>query len=156
MTTIPQPHRRLRRSLVAVTATAALALAGCGDDEPTSTTPTPSESPSASESGKADDKPGRDKKTTPPASTDEVVVDVSIVGDDVTPVAQSVDLGVGETLLLEVESDRAGELHVHSSPEQTVAFEAGSSKLDLTFDKPGSVDVEEHESGALIVRVLVQ
>ncbi len=153
MTTIPQPHRRLRRSLVAVTATAALALAGCGDDEPTSTTPTPSESPSASES---EDKPGRDKKTTPPAATDEVVVDVSIVGDDVTPVAQSVDLGVGETLLLEVESDRAGELHVHSSPEQTVAFEAGSSKLDLTFDKPGSVDVEEHESGALIVRVLVQ
>ena len=87
---------------------------------------------------------------------DEVVVDVSIVGSDVTPVAQQVELGVGETLLLEVESDRAGELHVHSSPEQVVDFAAGSSELDLTFDKPGSVDIEEHQSGALIARVLVQ
>ena len=87
---------------------------------------------------------------------DEVTVDVTIVGDEVTPVAQSVELGVGETLLLDINSDRAGELHVHSSPEQFADFQPGSSELDLTFDKPGSVDVEEHGSSALIVRVLVR
>ena len=159
MTLVPTQHQRLRRTLVAVSAAAALALAGCGDDEPEagSTPAQATDSHDASEhSDSAEPKKKREKKTTPPASVDEVVVDVSIVGDDVTPVAQSVELGVGETLLLEVESDRAGELHVHSSPEQFANFEAGSSKLDFTFDKPGSVDIEEHESGALIVRVLVQ
>ena len=158
MTLVSSTHQRLRRTLVAVSAAAVLALAGCGGDEPESqSTPEPTDSHDASEhSDSAEPKKKRDKKTTPPAPVDEVVVDVAIVGDDVTPVAQSVDLAVGETLLLEVESDRAGELHVHSSPEQFANFQAGSSKLDFTFDKPGSVDIEEHESGALIVRVLVK
>ena len=148
-------HRR--RTLVALLAALTLTLAGCGGDEPEAgggSTPS-ADAPSTSEPSESA-KPKRDQSTSPPESVDEVVVDVSIVGDDVTPVAQQVELGVGETLLLEVESDRAGELHVHSSPEQEVDFAAGSSRLDLTFDKPGSVDIEEHESGALIVRVLVQ
>lgn len=149
---------RLHRPLVSVTAVAVLALAGCGGDEPTTegapgTTPTASAdapSPSASKT------PKRSDTTAPPASAEEVTVDVTITGDDVTPVAQQVELAVGETLLLDVTSDRAGELHVHSSPEQYADFEAGSAQLDFTFDKPGSVDIEEHDSGALIVRVLVQ
>src|SRR5687768_4891725 len=152
MTTSP-----LRRALVALAATATLALGGCGGEEPetdagsaSSAESTPTEQPSKAE------KPSRDKETSPPAPVDEVVVDVTIAGGEVTPVAQSVELGVGETLLLEVNSDRAGELHVHSSPEQVADFEAGASQLDFTFDKPGSVDIEEHESGALIVRVLVK
>jgi hypothetical protein len=148
---------RPRRTLVALAATVTLALAGCGGDDP-ETESTSATSPSASDSPTAEEsKPSKpSKKTSPPEPVDEVVVDVSIVGDDVTPVAQSVELGVGETLLLEVTSDRAGELHVHSSPEQFADFQAGASQLDFTFDKPGSVDIEEHDSGALIVRVLVQ
>jgi hypothetical protein len=45
---------------------------------------------------------------------------------------------------------------VHSNPEQELAFRSGDNELRLTFDKPGQVDVEEHESGALILRVLVK
>ena len=147
-------HRRLRRSSIALTASTALALSGCGGDEP-ETQSTPSASPTASDTPSPSKAKPADE-TSPPASVDEVVVDVTIVGDDVTPVAQSVELAVGETLLLEVNSDRAGELHVHSSPEQFADFAAGASQLDFTFDKPGSVDIEEHDSGVLIVRVLVQ
>lgn len=153
MTTATKPHP-LRRSLLALTATAALLLGGCGEDEPAATEEPAASggSPSASESKE----PKRTKETSPPEPVEEVAVDVSITGDDVTPVAQQVELGVGETLLLRVDSDRAGELHVHSSPEQFVNFAAGASELDLKFDKPGSVDIEEHDSGALIARVLVQ
>lgn len=157
MTNATTLHPRLRRTFVALTATTALALSGCGGDEP-ETQSTPSASPTASDTPS----PSKSKKAEPadetsaPASVDEVVVDVTIAGDDVTPVAQSVELAVGETLLLEVNSDRAGELHVHSSPEQFADFAAGASQLDFTFDKPGSVDIEEHDSGELIVRVLVQ
>jgi len=34
-------------------------------------------------------------------------------------------------------------------------FEAGRSDVEITLDKPGSVDVEEHESETLILRILV-
>jgi hypothetical protein len=144
-----------RRTLVALAAVLTLTLAGCGGEEPEADTAAATTEPSPSDEKPAR-KSGTDKKTSAPDPVDEVVVDVSIVGDDVTPVAQRVELAVGETLLLEVNSDRAGELHVHSSPEQFADFEAGASRLDFTFDKPGSVDIEEHESGALIARVLVQ
>ena len=150
-------HPRLRRTLVAATATAVLVLAGCGDDDTdTSVEATPSSTPSSSPSESKKDEPKTSDETSAPPSVDEVEVDVSIVGDDVTPVAQEVDLAVGETLLLNITSDRAGELHVHSSPEQELPFEAGSSTVDVTIDKPGSVDIEEHESGQLLVRVLVK
>ena len=145
----------LRRALVALTAMTVLAVGGCGDDEPAAQSPSsPSASASSPSPSEKEPRPGKD--TSPPAPVDEVVVDVTIAGGEVTPVAQEVQLGVGETLLLEVSSDRGGELHVHSAPEQFADFEAGASRLDFTFDKPGSVDVEEHASGALVVRVLVR
>jgi hypothetical protein len=148
-------HAHLRRTLVALSAATVLALAGCGGDDSeaqtldTSDSPAASESPSTSESGKP-------KQSSESPAADEVTVKVSIKGGDVTPVAQAVDLGVGETLVLAIDSDRGGELHVHSTPEQMVEFQSGASRHELTFDKPGSVDIEEHESGALIARVLVK
>ena len=138
-------HPPLRRTLIAVTATAVLALAGCGgDDEPSTSEPSASESSGSGQS-----------PTSKPANG-ATQVDVTIEGDDVTPVAQAVQIGVGETVVLNVTSDRAGELHVHSSPEQEFEFEPGTSEIEVTLDKPGSVDIEEHESDALIVRVLVK
>ena len=148
MTTTPA---RLRRALVAGTAATVLVLAGCGGDTDSDVSPESSESTSPSPA------PSKDtKETSPPAEAEEVTIDVTIEGDQVTPVAQSVEIGVGETLVLDVTSDRAGELHVHSSPEQELEFQAGSTPLDVTLDQPGSVDIEEHESGALVVRVLVK
>ena len=81
---------------------------------------------------------------------------MTIRGGSVEPLAQSLKAEVGETVTLGITSDRAGELHVHSTPEQYEEFGAGRSKVEMTFDKPGAVDVEEHESGALVLRVLVQ
>jgi hypothetical protein len=81
---------------------------------------------------------------------------VDVTGDTVTPVAQELDLGVGETLRITVTSDRAGELHVHSDPEHAFAFTSGTSTFELTLDTPGSVDIEEHVSDALVARVLVR
>jgi hypothetical protein len=144
---------RIVQAPIALALAATLTLAGCGDEEPEAggdTSPTPTET--TSESTSPDESP-----SASPSPTEEAGqrVAVTIKGDDVKPVAQQVEVGVGEKLVLEVTSDRAGELHVHSNPEQEPAFESGSSRIVLTFDKPGQVDVEEHESGALILRVLV-
>lgn len=129
----------VRQGLVALCAVALLLLSGCGGEETSSTTPTGSASQSDEPTAKADSQ-----------------IDVTIEGDKVTPVAQAVQLEVGQTLQINVTSDRSGELHVHSSPEQEFEFEAGTSQFQVTLDKPGSVDIEEHVSDALIVRVLVQ
>ena len=129
----------------------ALGLAGCGDDSPStpavSSTPTaPASTPSASESS---------APASPPAPVGpslELVVD----GDSVEPVGRKIEAAVGDTLVIRVTSDRAGELHVHSSPEQELGFEPGTTELEVDLTQPGQVDVEEHESDTLIARVLVQ
>ena len=139
---------------VAGFAFAAVALTACGGqaDEPEAapsdspSTAAPSEPPSETSSKK------HAKKAEPAGATAEV----TIKGGSVNPVAQSVEVGVGEPVTLEVTSDRAGELHVHSTPEQYKQFEQGRSTIEMVFDKPGAVDVEEHESHTLVLRVLVR
>jgi hypothetical protein len=144
----------LRTSFVAVALTASLVLAGCGDDEPEAeATPTPTEAVEESPSETPSETPSPSESA---AEEPGVAVDVTIAGDDVSPMAQAVEVGVGEPLVLSVDSDRAGELHVHSNPEQTFALSAGREEIEITFDKPGQVDIEEHESGALLLRVLVR
>ena len=129
----------------------ALGLAGCGDDgpsEPTgATTPTaPASTPSSTEG------------STPasPAPAVGPSLDVSVEGDKIDPVGKAIDAKSGDTLLITITSDRAGELHVHTSPEQELEFKAGTTKLEVELKQPGQVDVEEHASDTLIARVLVK
>src|SRR4051794_1307632 len=105
------PLPPLRRTLTVLAAATALALAGCGGEKPDSSA-SPEHSDHSSSAG--------------PSSAAAATVDVKIEGDEVTPVAQAVEIGVGDTIALNVTSDRSGELHVHSSPEQELEFEPGT------------------------------
>jgi hypothetical protein len=136
----------------------AVALTACGGeaDEPEAA---PTDSTTASESPSASPSPSEspsDKATEKPDKPAAASAEVTIKGGSVAPVAQSVKAAVGEQVTLEITSDRAGELHVHATPEQYLEFGEGRSTVEMVFDKPGAVDVEEHESGALVLRVLVQ
>jgi hypothetical protein len=55
-----------------------------------------------------------------------------------------------------VTSDEAGELHVHSDPEQTLSYDEGTTTLELTVDQPGVVEVERHEPEALVLQLEVR
>jgi hypothetical protein len=153
-----------RSTLTALALAATVALAGCGDDEPETeptSTPTPSVTTSATPSATPSVTPTPtetpSKSATPSESAAAATsVEVTIEGDAVSPMAESVELEVGEPLVLDVTSDRAGELHVHSNPEQTFAVEPGSQTIEVVLDKPGQVDIEEHGSHALVLRVLVR
>lgn len=125
-----------------------VALAGCGSDGPAPET-APTDSTSSPSSQGPSTSPGSD---APSGSS----LQVTVSGSDVSPLGETVELSVGDTLTVSVSADRAGELHVHSSPEQYVEFEAGETTQQVTLDKPGQVDIEEHESGALIARLLVE
>ena len=158
-----------RRTLAGAGAALLLAatLTACGGDpEPSSASEpesqsvesdTPSQSPSESASDSPSKSPSESPSNSPSASEDAgPTLEVEVEGDEVKPVAQRLDLAVGERLTITVQADRAGELHVHSDPEHTFAFGPGTKKFQLTVDTPGSVDIEEHESDALVARVLVR
>jgi len=67
-----------------------------------------------------------------------------------------VDLAIREELVFEIVSDRPGELHVHSKPEQYVQFDAGRTRAVISMQIPGSMQVEEHDTSAVVAIVEVR
>ncbi|HEY0776323.1 MAG TPA: hypothetical protein VGD51_19720 [Nocardioidaceae bacterium] len=130
----------MRRALAAF-AVAALVLTGCGEsEEPTTSQATVSESPEQSES----------------PSQEPEAIEIEIEGDRVEPNGMRVEAATGEPVTLAVKSDRAAELHVHSSPEQVLEVEPGESTLELVIERPGIVDIEEHDSGLVVLQLEVR
>jgi hypothetical protein len=90
------------------------------------------------------------------ASPSGTVVRIKIAGDTVDPTGSRVQVKRGEPVTLLIDADKAGELHVHSSPEQHIEFPAGTSAATLTLDQPGVVEVEDHALDKLIVQLEVR
>lgn len=84
-----------------------------------------------------------------------MVVEIEIEEDEISPNGARIELEIGEPVILELESDRAGELHVHSTPEQVVEFGPGTTQRELVIEQPGVVEVEEHESGFVVLQLQV-
>jgi hypothetical protein len=142
------------RIRLAALAVLLLALGACGGDDESTADPEAEPSQTSAPATPVPTPTPTDAPVSTPAETpeepDEEALDVEIAGDEVSPNAAAVDLDTGEPLVLRITADRAGELHVHSRPEQYVEFAAGTSEHELVVDTPGSVEVEEHESGAVV------
>jgi hypothetical protein len=141
--------RRVLSRLAPLTLVLALGLAACGDggdDEPAATPD--SSSPSASTSEGAGEGASADG--------DSAAVTVTREGDTFTPNGERVELEVGQTLDLTITSDVAGEFHVHSTPEQEIAYDAGTSEHQITIDRPGVVEVESHEPASIVLQLEVR
>ncbi len=87
---------------------------------------------------------------------DSVAVTVTRKGDTFTPNGERVELGVDQTLVLTIDADEAGEIHVHSTPEQEIPYDAGTSEHELTIDRPGVVEVESHEPEVVLLQLEVR
>lgn len=133
------------RALTGAAATVlALTLSACGDSEDPVAAPTPTTSAAS-----ADPTP----TPTPTPTPEGTVIELTI--GDAQP-GRRVKVAVGEKVVLRVIATQAGELHVHSSPEQELDFPAGSTDLTVVFDQPGIVDVEDHGSDTLLVQLEVR
>ncbi|GAA0985677.1 hypothetical protein ENKNEFLB_01692 [Nocardioides aquaticus] len=127
-------------------------LAACGTEDaaaPTGdgvATAPPSATPSTTSSGPSGDEPSRSQVAEPAPADLAVVVD----GAEITPNAQEISVDVGDPLSVSVEADRAGELHVHSKPEQYFPFQPGETSFELTVQTPGSVEVEDDDTGDVV------
>jgi len=98
-----------------------------------------------------------DSETPEPSSQDPEVIQVTIEGDSVTPNGDRVEVSVGQEIDLEVTADAPGEIHVHSTPEQELEYDEGTSTVTIQpIDKPGTVDVESHSLEKTIVQLEVR
>lgn len=155
---MPTHHRHLRRfsTTIAATFTLVLAPAACGGaDEDTAppaepTNATSSVTPSAASSPAAPVSPSTESTDLGPLLT------ITIDGEEVSPNAEEIHLGTGEKLLVEIDSDRAGELHIHSAPEQFVQFAEGTTDGEIVVNTPGTVEVEDHDTGAVVALIEVR
>ncbi len=135
---------RRRFGLAALVAALALGVTGCGGT-----------------SGRAAGD-GQDITATPAAQATEAppadakVIGVTITKDSVSPAGARIEVKRNQPVVLEIDAVAAGELHVHSSPEQHIAFPAGKSRVQLKLDQPGVVDVEDHHLDKVIVQLEVK
>lgn len=118
--------------------------------------PSPSGSPAEAPSGSARPTATPSQPAVSTISEPEPDVEIEIDGDQVSPTGDRVQARAGEPVVLRVVSDVAGQLHIHSSPEQLVEFAAGTSRHEFTVDRPGIVDVELHEPAVTLVQLEVR
>lgn len=119
--------------------TASEARTDAPSDSPTEATRAPTTSPAPS-------------KTEEPEATTPTL-EVTITGDKVSPNAQEISIDRGEALTITVVSDRAGELHAHTKPDQYIEFGTGRTEATLTTDVPGVFEIEDHETEAVVAQV---
>ena len=146
-----------RAALIGIAGALVAVLTGCGGTEDSAA---PQSTPSRSIVTDSPSPPaGTVSSSASPTSTPTKTgprVEVRIDGDKVTPRAARVDAKVGKPVTFVITSDRPGGLHVHSTPSQTPKFGKGTTTIEVTIDRPGVVEVEEHESNAVIVQLEVR
>lgn len=124
-----------------------VSLTGCGDDGD-------ADPPATTQSSTSDTTP--DTGSDSPNEEDTAAVTVTREGDTFTPNGERVELGVDQTLVLTITADEAGEIHVHSTPEQEIVYDAGTSEHEITIDRPGVVEVESHEPDLILLQLEVR
>lgn len=84
-------------------------------------------------------------------------VEITFSGGTVTPNGKDVAVARGQDVELVIKADKPGELHVHTTEEQEVAFSAGTTTKLLELDEPpGVVEVESHDLGLVVVKLEIR
>lgn len=122
-------------------------LTACGDGGEE-----PSDSASTSTPGASDGTPA----ATSTPEDEAPAITVTRKGDTFTPNGARVDAEIDQPFVLTIASDEAGELHVHSVPEQEITYEAGTSEHEITIDRPGVVEVESHDPDVIVLQLEVR
>lgn len=125
----------------------AIAIAGCGSGPATPTTSPSTQPPAAAPSVAT---------ASPPNEAAGPVVNVTIAAGVVTPTNSEVEAAVGQPIVLEVSSDAADTIHVHSVPERVFDVKPlPGQRFEFAVGIPGRVDVELHNLNRTVVTIVV-
>lgn len=124
------------RSFVLVAALA-VALSGCSSSG--------TEHPATSASSQHSSSPASSSTSAPPQPT-AVVLTIQISDGKVAPTNAHWAAKIGEPITLQVDSDVADQIHVHSVPDHSFDVKAEPDQtFQFTVDVPGNVEVELHK-----------
>jgi hypothetical protein len=143
-----------------------LVLAGCGggDDSGAGSSPSPSVAPTASPTESPSgtpSTPGGPKSSTPSNTTDpsreqaDVTINVTVANGKVNPSGSSIKVKAGQTVLITAVSDAADELHIHGYDKELELAPGKPAWVKFTADMKGTFEVETHESGKLVAKLVV-
>jgi hypothetical protein len=140
------------RWLVVVLAVGCL-LGGCGGDNGggaaattvATTAATPTSGGAATTSGAS---------TT--AAFSGVLVEAKVTGSNVQTASQRVRVDLGQKVRIQVEADRAEEVHVHGYDLKGDVAPGKPAIIDFTANVPGVFDVELEEAGLKLFELQVQ
>jgi plastocyanin len=142
-----------------------LVLAGCGgDDSSGGSTPSPSAPastptstlPSTTPTTPASPDPSTPSNTADPSGEQaDVTVDVTVANGKVNPSGATVKVKAGQTVLIKAVSDTEDELHIHGYDKELKLTPGKAASVKFTANMKGTFEVETHESGKLVAKLVV-
>ena len=141
---------RSRRLVVGVLAVCCL-LGGCGGGDEGGGTATTTAATSTSSGGAT--------SSTEAASTagfSGVVVEAKVTGNQVETASRRVRIDLGQKVRVQVEADRAEEVHVHGYDLKGDVAPGKPAVIDFTANVPGVFEVELEGSGLKLFELHVQ
>jgi hypothetical protein len=141
----PEVLVRRTPALLALLAAGTVALSGCGGS---------SSSPSAASSGGTTTS-SAPSSTGAAASQSQVIGSVTLTKGKPQGGAKRISTKAGQPAVLMVTSDEATEVHVHGADRLVKIPANQATSVDVSEAAPGSYEVEDHSSDALLVQLRV-
>jgi hypothetical protein len=141
---------RSRRLVVGVLAVCCL-LGGCGGGDEGGGTATTTAATSTSSGGATSS-----AEAASTAGFSGVVVEAKVTGNQVETASRRVRIDLGQKVRVQVEADRAEEVHVHGYDLKGDVAPGKPAVIDFTANVPGVFEVELEESGLKLFELQVQ
>jgi hypothetical protein len=171
--TVKGPSKIMRSTLKRGTALAILptlgmlVLAGCGGGD-SGNGASPSTTPSNTPTATATDlpttptmTPTAPKTNTPSNTADpsgeqaDVTINVTVANGKVNPSGTSIKVQAGQTVLITAISDAADQLHIHGYDKELELQPGKTAQVKFTANMKGTFEIETHESGKLVAKLVV-
>jgi len=140
-----------------------LVLAGCGGGDSTSGSDTPSAPASSPTSTLPTNTPtsGTPNTGTPSNTADpsgeqaDVTINVTVANGKVNPSGATIKAKAGQTILVTAVSDANDEVHIHGYDKELPLTPGKPASVKFTANMKGTFEIETHESGKLVAKLVV-
>jgi hypothetical protein len=143
----------------ALLAAGLIGVSGCGGTDDDTAQASPAAGPPTDQATAAATSPPAETAAEAPAPTpaadDAQLVELSVIGGDVSGDTGRVEIPLGAQVRLTVTSDTADELHVHGFDLVRDLPPGQAVQLEFVADQPGVFEVELHDARRVLTRLQV-
>lgn len=146
-----------------------LVLAGCGGGDsdsgasPSSTPSSPASTPASVPTTvpTMSPTPGKPNPSSPSNTADpsgeqaDVTINVTVANGKVNPSGATIKAKAGQTVLVTAISDAEDEVHIHGYDKELPLTPGKPASVKFTANMKGTFEIETHESGKLVAKLVV-